>query len=198
MIKLTVGSKEIESARLNDNELGSLGGDIESNQPDIKVKIKDSSLTIKLAARKTLDNNIIVYDHPVIDIILIPFKNKIITLPKEGKRDVYPIQKAYLDFLQKKGALVLGTIQGGNVMSSLEAFYPYNGEINTLQVLLLLTKIFIDQEIDNYYRSEDYQEEVEDMYVDPEENTELGDIEHKAEKGSIDSYKMPYGLVYRI
>ncbi|MDG2375510.1 MAG: hypothetical protein P8M18_04085 [Woeseiaceae bacterium] len=95
-LEISVGEKEIKAAGLDPNA-----------PPDLIVHIRGPIFTVKLNARKTLDNNIIIYDNRFFNIVLIPFKNKIIAMPKQTvNRDTYAMQNDFLTFLQDKGALV--------------------------------------------------------------------------------------------
>ena len=64
------------------------GGRVFGPQPrdySFKLNKKLKSLARKSALTyKAIDNNIVVYDHPLIDIIIIPSKNKIFTVPKDN------------------------------------------------------------------------------------------------------------------
>ena len=170
--------------------------------PDIIIDIKGPIFTIKLDARKTLDENIIVYDQQFFNIIFVPFKNKIITMPKQYvNRDTYNMQNEYLTFLQERGAIQSGTIKSGGVFRSLEAFYPVNENLDVLQVLLLLTSEYMKEHGGDFTKMEEYIDDVEEMYVDPpdDETTPYGKVPQKAEKGALPSpYSKPYGLAYRI
>ena len=189
-IEITVGEKEAQAAGIDPN-----------SPPDIIIDIKGPVFTIKLDARKTLDNNIIVYDHKFFNIVFVPFKNKILTMPKPHvNRDTYNMQSDYLTYLEGKGALQPGTIKGGGVFRSLEAFYPVNKELDVLQVVMLLTSEYMKAH-GNFAKMDDYIDDVEDMYVDPpdDETTPYGKVPQEAEKGTLPSpYGKPYGLVYRI
>ena len=190
-IEITVGEKEAQAAGIDPN-----------SPPDIVIDIKGPVFTIKLDARKTLDNNIIVYDHRFFNVIFVPFKNKILTIPKPHvNRDTYSMQNDYLTHLESKGALQPGTIKGGGVFRSLEAFYPVNKELDVLQVIMLLTSEYMKSH-SNFAKMDDYIEDVEEMYVDPpdDETTPYGKVPQEAEKGTLPSavYGKPYGLVYRI
>ncbi len=190
-IEITVGEEAVKAVGIDPN-----------SPPDIIIDIKGPIFTIKLDARKTLDNNIIVYDHKFFNVVFVPFKNKIITMPKQHvNRDTYNMQNDYLTFLQEKGAVQNGTIKGGGVFRSLEAFYPVNKELDVLQVLLLLTSDYMKNHGGDFAKMDDYIEDVEEMYVDPpdDETTPYGKVPQKAEKGTLPSpYGKPYGLVYRI
>ncbi|NCX94745.1 MAG: hypothetical protein EBX40_08720, partial [Gammaproteobacteria bacterium] len=151
--------------------------------------------------RKTLDNNIVIYDHPLIDIVIIPSKNKIFTVPKDvPNSDTYPAQDRYFKFLDKKGVLVKGTIRSGAILNSLESFYPPNDKIDVMQVVLLLTKRFLEKEMEFINIAKNYEENVEDMYVNPDEEdtTELGEVPQKPRKGHVNIYQTAYGILYRV
>ena len=190
-LEISVGEKEVRAAGLDPNA-----------PPDLIVHIRGPIFTVKLNARKTLDNNVIVYDNRFFNVVLIPFKNKIITMPKQNvNRDTYPMQNDFLTFLQDKGALVFGSIRSGSTFRSLEAFYAVNDDVDVLQVILLLTKSYIKLHGHDYTTLDDYLEDVEDMYVEPpaDETTPYGKVPQKPTKGSLpDVYDKPYGLLYRI
>ena len=190
-LEISVGEKEVKAAGLDPNA-----------PPDLIVHIKGPIFTVKLNARKTLDNNIIIYDNRFFNVVLIPFKNKIITMPKQNvNRDTYPMQNDFLTFLQDKGALVFGSIRSGSTFRSLEAFYAVNDEIDVLQVIMLLAKSYIELHGHDYTTLDDYLDDVEDMYVEPpaDETTPYGKVPQDPTKGTLpDVYSKPYGLLYRI
>jgi hypothetical protein len=202
-LEIVVGNKEIEATKLPPDSLGLDAINPEDEKEGgkgIKLILKGYFFSIKLNARKTLDGNIMVYDHPMIDIVIMPTKNKIITMPKKSYyHDTYSAQKRFFDFLETKGAIVLGATRGGVVYNSLETYYPTNDELDVLQVILLLTKKFLEEEIDNSLTEREYQEEVEELYTNPddEDSTELGEVPQARKKGSIDPNYKPYNLLYR-
>ena len=53
----------------------------------IYSKEEEKKVTLELNARKTLDGDLIVRDHPDIDVVIMPKKMKIIAFPKEGNFD---------------------------------------------------------------------------------------------------------------
>tara|TARA_R110002012_G_scaffold303999_1_gene506362 strand:+ start:1842 stop:2417 length:576 start_codon:yes stop_codon:yes gene_type:complete len=189
-LEISVGEKEVKAA----------GIDPEA-PADLVVHIRGSIFSVKLNARKTLDNNIIIYDNRFFNIVLIPYKNKIVTMPKQHvNRDTYGMQNDFLTYLQNKGALTLGSIRSGSTFRSLEGFYPVNEEVDVLQVILLLSKAYIEKHGHDYTTLDDYLDDVEDMYVDPpaDETTPYGKIPQDAEKGTVPATGRPYGLIYRI
>ena len=44
--------------------------------------------TVRLVARKTLDGNIMIMDHDMIDIVIMPGQNKVMTFAKTNQSDV--------------------------------------------------------------------------------------------------------------
>ena len=68
----------------------------------IKVKVENPiDARIKLKARKTLDGNILILDHPEIDIVLAPKKKKVLALSKHQYSDHMPRSRDFLTTLAK-------------------------------------------------------------------------------------------------
>lgn len=157
--------------------------------------------TISMYLRRGLNGDYLIYDHPLYDIVIMPQKNKIVTFKKKDTRiDPYPSQDKYFDYLSRLGMIVQDSIQGGNVFASLEAVYPINNKVDTIQALLLATYNFLKDEKELFSAAEKFEEDYEDSLLDPgsEESTELGEVPHADKKGSIDPNSLPYGLIYRI
>ena len=143
---------------------------------------------VRLDVRKSLDGNLIISDHPDIDIIVMPQKNKILTLAKELKSGVvYGAQNRLFDFLQSRGVVDPTSIQGGSVYASLEAAIPEAPELPAIKITILNIAKWLDEEKPAIDFLEDYEEEVTDDYTDPDKeySTELGQVPQAAEKGSI-------------
>jgi hypothetical protein len=156
-------------------------------------------IKVRLDIRKALDGSFIISDHPDIDIIVLPAKNKILTLPKELKSGVvYGAQNRLFKFLQSRGVVEFGSIQGGDIFASMEATIPSAPELPTIKIAILNIAKWLDEEAPSIEFLEDYEEEVNDDYTDPskEYSTELGQVPQAAEKGSIrpSLTKGPYGL----
>ena len=96
--------------------------------------------------------------------------------------------------------IIQDSIQGGNVYGSLEAVYPINDKVDTIQALLLATYNFLIDEKELFSAADEFEEDYEDRLLDPEakDSTELGEVPQAAKKGSIDPNSLPYGLIYRI
>ena len=201
-ITIRITDKEVNAAGVNPADIGTpIGATEEPKKDEIKIIFGPRFLKVKLNIRKTLDNNIVIYDHPLIDVIIIPSKNKIFTVPKDNIiSDTYPAQNRYFKFLDRKGVLIKGTVRSGAIINSLEAFYPPNDKIDVMQVIILLTKRFLEKEMEFIDISKNYEENVEDMYVNPDEEdtTELGEVPQKPRKGHVNIYQTAYGILYRV
>ena len=88
----------------------------------IKVGRKKEEITLQLEARRTLDGNILIYDHNDMDIALMLKEKKILTFPKNHVTDdLYDSQSRLFEFLRQKGLIILDSIRGGNIYGSIEA-----------------------------------------------------------------------------
>lgn len=149
---------------------------------------------VKLNIKKTLDGNIIIYDHPKILIIVSYKNNKVIALPKsDSNEDVYTIEKRFMNYLEEKGIIELGSIQGGALYSSMEANIPESDEVKPIEIVIKAIADFIKQENEDFSTMSSYKKEMEDWWVEPndEDSTELGEVPQEAKKGSIP--EKPYG-----
>lgn len=201
-ITIRITDKEVDASGVEPDDIGTpMGAEEEPKKDEIKIIFGPRFLKVKLNIRKTLDNNIVIYDHPQIDIVIIPSKNKIFTIPKDNiNSDTYAAQNRYFKLLDKKGVLIKGTVRSGAIINSLEAFYPPNEKIDVMQVIILLTKRFLEKEMEFIDISKNYEENVEEMYVNPDEEdtTELGEVPQKPRKGHVNIYQTAYGILYRV
>ena len=173
---------------------------VEPKDVPIKLQIKEP-IKVYLKVRSTLDGNYIIYDHPLYDIVVMPSKNKIITFVRaDAKVDPYPSQNKLFNFFRYKGIIAPETVQGGNIYGSLEAIYPVNDKIDTLEVILLVIYDFLKEEVPDITSAIEFENEIEDYYTEPDEEdtTELGKVPQATKKGTIDPHHKPYGLIYRI
>jgi len=145
-------------------------------------------ISIKLNARKSIDGNVMIFDHIDIDIVMMPEKKKVVAFPKETMSDIaYGAQNRMFDFLIKKGIILPETVQGGNVYGALEGRFPDSKSADTTNVVLLSLSKFIDEERPYFAYDKAYRQQEIDRLVDPdeEESTELGEVPHSTKKGSI-------------
>jgi hypothetical protein len=168
---------------------------------ETKPEKKKQLFTIKVKARRTLDGNIIVSDHPDIDIVIMPEKMRIITFSKENFDDhIYQTQDRLMKYLTKKGTLVFDSITAGNVYGSLEAkIIKPAQEIPIDNLMLMLVSKWLDSEKPSVV----YQQAVDDIYTDrmtdpnDKESTDLGKVPAAQEKGSVPIHQVrryAYGM----
>jgi|TARA_R100000664_G_C2747111_1_gene134683 hypothetical protein len=178
------------TVKIGDATDGGVSDAAVSSRPGIKVR---------LDIRTTLGGNLIIGDHPDIDIVVIPEKNKILTLAKRLNGGVvYGAQNRLFDFLKDRGVIDPTSIQGGNVFASLEGMIPEAPELPTIKIAVINIAKWLDEEKPIQDFIEEYEEEVVDDYTDPDKeySTELGQVPQAAEKGSIrpSLVRGPYGL----
>jgi len=161
----------------------------------IKIRVGDKTedskhepTRMELAIRKTIDGNIMLFDHNEMDIVIIPESNKVIAFSKNNFNDsVYAAQDRFFRYLAMKGALNRESIRSGNVYGSLEAEYPLSEDVNSLQLVLFTIGKFIEEEKPHMEKEKYLEDEHEERLTNPdeEESTELGEIPQKATKGSL-------------
>jgi hypothetical protein len=166
----------------------------------IKVDIKRDP-TIDLNAKRSLDGNIMIFDHEDIDIVLMVEKNKCLTFPKEEASDkVYYSQDKMFRFLVKRGVVDPGTIRGGNIYGSMEASILESQipGVESIQAVLYSLHEFIKEERPYFLNSAEYESDRLDHLLRPsdEYSTDLGEVPHSANKGAMDSRVRPYGFRY--
>ena len=171
----------------------------------VKIKIADlppePQVTIELNARKTLDGNIMIFDHEDIDIVVMPKEKKVISLAKDSMTDkVYDAQDRLYKFLRKKGVVDMATIQGGNVYGSIEAklLESVNEKVSPIEVALFSIDKFIAEEKPYFYSELEREQDEVDLLTNPdaENSTELGEVPHEEQKGSLVPgwVRGPYGM----
>ncbi len=170
--------------------------------------IEDDTPTIvnlELKARKTLDGNIMIFDHQEMDIVLMPEKSKIVTFAKNDFSEmVYAAQNRLFEFLKRKGVVDYESIQGGSVYGSLEGKIPTPKDqaINSIDYAIYGVYKFLKEEKPYYNYLDDYEQMLDDYFTQPtqEDSTELGEVPQAAEKGSIRpgyNYE-PYWMSYML
>tara|TARA_R100001082_G_scaffold42233_1_gene22477 strand:+ start:268 stop:798 length:531 start_codon:yes stop_codon:yes gene_type:complete len=173
---------------------------------DITITIEEPTedLVFKLNARRTLDGDIIVRDHPDVDIVVMTTRKKVIAFPKETlTNEVYQTQHKLFDFLCKKGVVSPESIQGGNLHGSMEAKILENDDLNVISVALVNVANFIDEEKPYFDYMDAFEKEQDRRLTAPseEESTEYDPGRHSDTKGTLRPIyiRSPYGMsfVYR-
>ena len=186
----------------------SIGVKIDST-PKIGVVINNPFLheiKFKLNIREAHNGDLMIFDHPEIDIVVMVEKKKVVTFAKDLATDiVYGTSSRLMERLRTKGVIAYETIQGGNVYGSLEGqlLEMKNPEKENATMPLVLNQIseWIESERPYFETVEDYEQMYDDELTKPdaEDSTELGKVPQAAEKGSIRPYVFgayPYGGYY--
>jgi len=178
--------------------------------PDkIKVTVPDPNLyeiKFKLNIREAHNGDLMIFDHPDIDIVLMVEKKKIVTFAKDlATNVVYGTSSRLMERLRKKGVIAYDTIQGGNVYGSLEGqlLEMKNPEMKENMFSLILNQIseWIESERPYFETVQEYEQMYDDSLTHPdkEDSTPLGKVPQDAKKGSIEPYifgAYPYGGYY--
>ena len=171
----------------------------------IKVVINDKKIEkIMLKAKRALDGSIIISDHPDMDIMVFPSKNKIVAMAKEQLDDeVYESQKRFFKFLTLNGIVEFDSVQDGNLFMSKEGkILSMAGPGDPIQYTLYTISKFIDKEEPFYENMKQYEKEMEKNLLEPEidEYTEFDAARHSDQKGSLPPKMVKYGIssIYRL
>lgn len=156
----------------------------------VKVYEKERKIQLELKVRKSLDGNIMIFDHHEIDIVVMPKKSKVVTFAREAySEEIYESQNRLFNFLKRKGIVSFDSIRGGNVYGSLEGLIEESQEkdLNVVDYTIYNIYKFLKEEKPYYDYMEDYEEMLDDYYTHPTEqdSTELGEVPQASEKGSI-------------
>ena len=166
----------------------------------VNIKITNPDLELlefKLNMRRALNGDLMIFDHSDIDIVVMLEKKKIVAFAKDLMSEVvYGAESRLFDHLKKKGIVDFESIQGGNVYGSLEANLLESKELNSVKVSLYEISKWIDEERPYFASSEAHDEMMDDALLDPDNDnsTELGEVPHEDEKGSIRQHNLfaPY------
>ena len=170
----------------------------------IKVTIpKKRGYPVKLKMRKTLEGNLMIFDHRDLDIVVMPIQMKVVAFPKgEMGSHIYDAQDRMFKFLHRMGVIKYGTVQGGAVYNSMQGELPITKEYNVIDHVLFALEKFIDGEKPYFAYEKAFYDEFEKRLTEPdeEESTEFDARRHSDEKGSIRTGLKPYGVsaIYRL
>ena len=150
-----------------------------------KKKVK-----LELDLRRSMNGDLMIFDHGDIEIVLSPDKKKVVTFPKETMTDlVYGAQNRLFSHLRRKGLVVPESIQAGSFFGSFEATLEESSDPNSSSAKMALINIsnFIDEERPYFEQVEAIVSAEEEHLIEPdnEYSTELGEVPQAAEKGSI-------------
>jgi len=150
-------------------------------------------LSINLVLRKSIDGSLMILDHPELDIVINPAANKVVAFPKDlATDDTYGAQSRLFRHLVGAGMINPDTVSGGAAFGSLEGIFltPANSEFGVVDLAVLSIGKFLEKELPEYAFTKAYDQEIEDMYVDPDDvdTTPLGKVPQSVKKGSVSPY----------
>lgn len=156
---------------------------------------------IKLKARRTLDGNVMIFDHEDIDIILSLQASKCVAFPKGRMSDkAYEAQDRLFGYLSKRGVVDGTSVRGGNVHGSFEARILESTipGVDNIQACLYILNEYLNQEKPFFRTSNEFDSDRLDHLLRPDDkdSTELGDVPQDAQKGSLHPGIRPYGFMY--
>ena len=160
-------------------------------KPTIGINItnnKAQTYVFELNAREALDGNLMIYDHKDIDIVLMQEQKKIIAFAKDILTDnVYGAESRLFEFLRKKGIIAYDSIQGGNIYGSMEAKILDSKKYNSVKAALINIAEWFKEETPMMDYVDSHDDLMNDALLNPDDEhaTELGEVPHEEEKGSI-------------
>lgn len=160
-------------------------------KPTVGVKITDNRLStykFDMLARESLNGDIMIFEHKDIDIVIMQEKKKVVAFAKEMLNDnVYGAEKRLFDHLRKTGIIQYDSIQGGNVYGSMEAVVLDSEKYDPMKSALVQIHEWCKSEKPSNEFLEAHEDMMQDNVLDPDDEhaTELGEVPHEEEKGSI-------------
>jgi len=162
----------------------------------VKIEIVEKDrLEGKLKLRSALNGDLMIMDHKDIDIVIKQNEKKIVAFAKETMSDlVYGAESRLLEYLRKSGVLNYDSIQGGNIYGSLEGKLMESDK--SVEITLMKISEWMEKEQPMMSGRTGYEDMMDDHLLSPdgEYSTELGEVPHEEEKGSIRQHNLfsPY------
>lgn len=177
-------------------EDGKMQVDVRKNKeinikPQISVKVVNDNLrttTFEMNVRKALNGDLLVFDHADIDIVLMVEKKKLVAFPKDLMSEVvYGAEARLMEWMRKNGIIEYDSIQGGNVYGSLEGKIHESKERDSIKSTIYQLSEWIKSEAPSSKMKKGHDDMMQDAQLEPDEenHTELGEVPHAEEKGSI-------------
>jgi len=173
-----------------------VGVDIEKDKeihikPQVSIDIVNNNArttTFEMNIRKALNGDLLVFDHADIDIVLMVEKKKLVAFPKDLMSEVvYGAESRLMEWMRKNGIIEYDSIQGGNVYGSLEGKIHESKERDSIKSTIYQLSEWIKSEAPSSKMKKGHDDMMQDAQLQPDEenHTELGEVPHAEEKGSI-------------
>ena len=165
-------------------------------KPTVSVEIKNSNkkrISFEMNMRKALNGDLMIFDHRDIDIIIMTEKRKVVAFAKDLMSEVvYGAESRLMEYLRRNGVIEYDSIQGGNVYGSLEGKLHEGKERDSLKTVIFQISEWMRDELPYIENTKGHDENMEDATLEPndKDSTELGEVPHAEEKGSIRNHNM--------
>tara|TARA_R100000008_G_C3581047_1_gene168533 strand:+ start:1179 stop:1721 length:543 start_codon:yes stop_codon:yes gene_type:complete len=163
----------------------------------------DAKIRLEMDVRKSINGDLMIFDHGDIDIVLSSSKNKVIAFPKDTMNDlVYGAQNRLFAHLRKKGLVIPESIQAGAFYGAFEATMEKaaSQDLSAPKMALINISEFINEERPYFESTEAIISMSDDELIHPDntDSTELGDVPQKTQQGSLRKgyVRDPYSLNY--
>jgi len=162
----------------------------------VKIEVVEKDrIEAKLKLRSAINGDLMILDHKDIDIVIKQGDKKIVAFAKETLSDlVYGAEARLLEYLRRNGLIEIDSIQGGNIYGSLEGKLQEGKK--TVEITLMKISEWMESEEPMMDGRTGYDDMQDDHLLSPdgEFSTELGEVPHEEEKGSIRQHNLfaPY------
>jgi len=196
-VKLT-GSEEVEETEPSTIKVKIVKADSEGlpEEDGVKIEVVEKDrIEAKLKLRSAINGDLMILDHKDIDIVIKQGDKKIVAFAKETLSDlVYGAEARLLEYLRRNGLIEIDSIQGGNIYGSLEGKLQEGKK--TVEITLMKISEWMESEEPMMDGRTGYDDMQDDHLLSPdgEFSTELGEVPHEEEKGSIRQHNLfaPY------
>jgi len=173
----------------------------------VTIKIGDgptsATVTLEMDVRKSMNGDLMIFDHGDIDIVMSTANNKVIAFPKDTMNDlVYGAQNRLFSYLTKRGLVIPESIKAGAFFGSFEATLQEASkeDLSTPKMTLINISEFIEEERPYFESTEAIISMMDDELIHPDnaDSTALGEVPQRVKQGSIRKGYMrdPYSLNY--
>tara|TARA_R110001592_G_scaffold102028_2_gene288294 strand:+ start:1134 stop:1784 length:651 start_codon:yes stop_codon:yes gene_type:complete len=167
-------------------------GTSDENNPAVSIKINDNKKSIKnsMNFKKAINGDIMIFDHKDIDIIILKEQKKVVAFAKDMLTDsVYGAETRLFTFLRKNGIIAYDSIKGGNIYGSMEAavLTPEDNITKPIALTVHMIQEWMKEEKPMMDFMDSHEDMMDDALLNPDDEhaTELGEVPHEEEKGSI-------------
>ena len=194
MIKIKIEDNDV--LPIEEEEDDNIKMKIVPNQDPNVIRIEivnpnEEKLIFSMQARRALNGDIMIFDHKDIDIVLMPEKSKVVAFAKDMMSEVvYGAESRLMEHLRKVGIIEYDSIQGGNVYGSLEGKIHKSTDLDAMKVTIYQISEWLNTEKPLMAADEAHDDMYQKHLLDPDadKSTELGEVPHEEEKGSIDNF----------